>query len=192
MYLYGNIQTPKNTAIGLSQELLLAPLSTFETVAEPNPDGVLFEKESIVSDNHIFKTGSEGFIRVRLAPHRTQVKSATAGSNGSRKLESTLNASILGSYAELHGYMSILQNEPVIALVKDASCGAGKYYQMGTRKRPALLKSNWQSGSTKDGIKAYDVELSSVAACVMIYEGYIAAYGKRFSRWTKEFDNNFF
>lgn len=193
MYQYKNILTPANYLSGLTDELLLAPVSFFETIVQPQPDMIHFEKESEINQNHVFKPEYQGFIRVRLAPRTSRLTAQTIDGLSAQKLEQKYEVMIQGSYSELHGFMKFLHNEQFICLVRDASsCHPEMFYQLGTKRRPAACTLDWDSGDELQGNKAYSLHVSSISESIMIYNGNIKAYGKDCNAFGCEFTCEFY
>lgn len=176
---YAHLKTPQNQGSGLSDTFLFAPVSYFEEegIKCPDPAATTLETQTVISTDHVFKTGM-GFIEVICKPQKNNLAAATTGEAGSLRFNPTLTVNIPGSYAKLHGTMKTLINEPLIVLVKDPNCSSEQYYQLGCDCIFAYAtSSNFATGTLSDGSKGYDLTISAPAEAIMTYTGAVLKLG---------------
>jgi hypothetical protein len=104
-----------------------------------------------VNDTHTFLT-DYGFLRVNGAPSKNSFEANFTGDAGSLKLMKQVKVFIPGSDADLHAAVSLVQNEPLIVLVKDSNCPEDQYYQLGCDCVGAyIVGGSFKSGTNKEG-----------------------------------------
>jgi hypothetical protein len=161
-----NLNSPQNIGSGVADYLLFAPAEHFAEIAEIIDDGVIIEND------HAFKP-DRGFIHINLAPFKNEITAATIGDMGSQQQDQQLKVFIPGSYAELHETIKNMNNTALIALIKDSNCSADLWYQFGNSCRFAYISANFSTGTTRDGVKGYDVLVKFINPHIQIYEGYV-------------------
>lgn len=167
-----NLVTPQNVATGIGQVLFLAPLDYFYKVQQPEPPFYFPGASVTIFDDHIFKAG-KNFLQLLLTEEKNDFTAKTVGEEGNYSLDQNINALIPGSYADLHEFIKNIINQPVIALAKDANCPANLYYQVGTACNPAYFTGNFETGTTKDGMKGYSCSINAYGAAINLYAGEI-------------------
>lgn len=165
-----NLLTPENVQSGIGEIVFLAPVSFFTSIKKPTPPFLFAGSSVMIFDTHTFAAG-KNFLQILLAPQKNDFNAKTDGELGSYALTQELKCIIAGSYAEQHEFIKNTVNQPIIALVKDANCGAGFMYQVGTECVPAYLTTDFTTGTTKDGIKGYSCTISSRSKSVLMYAG---------------------
>jgi hypothetical protein len=170
---YKNLTSPRNTGSGVAEYVLIAkvnedfvtggikcPVAPFDG----QPDG-----ESVqVLEAHEFVEG-RGFAKMALAPEKNQLIAKSIGDTGFTKADFELNCFIAGSYAEVHEQMANILNIPLIVLIKDSNCPANLWYQLGCDCTGAYAKWDFNSGTTKDGVKGYNVTFTWQNPYVQLY-----------------------
>lgn len=155
-YAYKNLKQPKNTQSGISDYVLIAPVYDFEEggIKCPAAPFAAPGDEVKVKTAHVFKT-DRGFAKFILAPEKNELNAKTIGDKGFNKLDQELTVFFPGSYAEVHEAIKNLLNTPLIALSKDADCGADLHYQLGCDCVYAYLTADFSTGTTVNGVKGY-------------------------------------
>ena len=169
-YPYANLTAPKNVASGVADYILLAPVDDFEADGIKCPEAPFAAPgdEVKVKTPHVFKAG-RGFVKFAASPQKNQLTAKTVGDLGSQKFELEAKFFVPGSYAEVHEAMKNLLNAPLIVMVKDSNCDANMHYQLGCDCVYAYMKSDFGTGTTKDGTKGYDVTVSYSNGYVQLY-----------------------
>jgi hypothetical protein len=177
-YTYANLKTPQNTGSGIGDFIYLAPVSHFV-----EPDGIKCpaapftnpgDEVKILLD-HEFVVGKK-FAKVILAPEKNQLTGKTIGDLGFQKLDIELKGFIPGSYAEVHEAVKNWINQPMIVLTKDSNCPANMYYQLGCDCVYAYVKADFSTGTTKDGVKGYEITITYQNGYIQLYAGAIEVY----------------
>lgn len=161
-YAYQNLRTYANAGSGIAEYALLAPKSWFDVdgLKSPvGPFGVTPGDEITIKTPHVFVTG-KGFIYFTLAPEKNQLDGVTVGDTGFNKKNYSVKLFFPGSTPAQHEQMKNLLNTPLVAIVKDANCGANMYYQLGSECVSAYLTSDFHTGTTKDGVKGFEATLN--------------------------------
>lgn len=173
---YQHLKSASNTGSGVSDSFLFAPISSFADVGikcptPPATNPSLADLVTITEDHEFITT--KGFVEVICAPFKNGINATTIGEPGSQKFDQKLEVFVPGSYATLHGSIAQLMNTPTIVLVKDSSCQADMYYQLGCDCMYAWATAEFATGTTKDGQKGYKVTFSYPAEAIQIYTGQI-------------------
>lgn len=161
--LIKNQRSWSNSESGIAAHALIAPLSFFVPgTGLKNPvapfaaagDGITIKVA------HEFNA-NKGFIFFALAPQKNSLTAPISGDLGfySQNVEATIF--IPGSNPAIHETYQSLVNVPLIVLVKDTKiCSAKQYIQMGTECEPAFLGGSFDTGTTKDGVKGFNVKVN--------------------------------
>lgn len=171
-YIYKNIKSAVNTGSGIAEFMLIAPVVAFteggiQAPAAPfdlQPEG----QQVQILTPHEFKPGL-GFAKILFAPEKNSLSAKTIGDLMFQKQDFELKGFIPGSSAILHEAFFNWVNTPLIALTKDSNCPANMWYQLGNDCTSAFLKGDFTTGTTKDGVKGYDVTLSWQNPFVQLY-----------------------
>lgn len=171
-----NLKKPRNTSSGVADRVFIALVEWFIDpggIKSPGfwaqlGDGVL------IKDAHEFKPG-RGFIELRLAPEKNKYDAKTIGDTGFQKFANELNVFVPGSYVDEHELMFNLLNKPVIALIEDSNCPASMLYQVGSSCVYAYVSPGFSTGTTKEGVKGYILNIQNTANKVYLYQGDIIA-----------------
>ena len=178
MYSFINLQNPLHTASGIAERVLIAPVDWFVSGGIKSPGvWVDYGDEVTIKNNHVFKNG-KGFVTIFLAPEKNSYDAKTIGDTGFQKFANEVKMMVAGSYADLHEEIFNLVGKPVIVLVKDSDCPADMWYQVGTECVAARISADFSTGSTKDGLKGYQLTISNTAEKVYLYEGDITYLGE--------------
>lgn len=169
--IYKHLRRPTNTTAGLSDEILIAPVSWFESIAEP-ADSTNINLANTILESHEFKPG-RGFIRVQCAPFKNILNTSHIGEQGNSTMEQVLSITVPGSYSQLHATLSSFMQQPLIVLFRDGNCAANTWYQLGCRCSYAWLAPSFSTGEPKSGMKGYKVDVRYVGEIVQFYAGNI-------------------
>lgn len=175
---YKHLKTPQNTGSGVADSFLFAPVTAFaedgiKCPVPPVPPAVPTLADLVtISADHAFLTG-EGFIEVICAPFKNSLTATSIGEPGSQKFDEKLEVFVPGSDADLHGTLALLNNQPVVCLIKDSNCAANMYYQVGCDCVFAWATAEFTTGSNRDGQKGYKVTFSCPSDAIQIYKGAI-------------------
>ena len=172
-YAYKNLLSPVNTEGGISEFVLVAPVSDFASDGIKAPIAPFTNPgdEVVIKTDHTFTDNVKGgFVKFLAAPDKNSYDATPNGDKGFVKLTHVVTAFIPGSYAEVHETMKNLLNVPLIVLVKDSSCTANMYYQIGNACTAAYASPTFTSGTTADGTKGYNVTFEAKGGPVMIYK----------------------
>lgn len=161
--LIKNKRSWSNSESGIAAHALIAPLDFFlantglkSPVAPFNVagDGIT------IKTPHEFKDG-KGFIYFALAPQKNSLSAPISGDLGFYKQNQEAAIFIPGSDPAIHETYQSLVNVPLIMLVKDSKlCSDKRYLQLGTQCEPAFLGGAFNTGTTKDGVKGFDVKVN--------------------------------
>jgi len=161
--LIRNQRAWSNSDSGIASHALIAPVSFFvpdtglkNPVAPFNTagDGIT------IKTPHEFNAG-KGFIYFALAPQKNSLTAPISGDLGFYKQNQTATIFIPGSNPAIHETYQSLVNVPLIVLVKDTNvCTLKQYLQLGTSCEPAFLGGSFDTGTTKDGVKGFNVQVS--------------------------------
>lgn len=170
--VYKHLRSPKNSTSGLSDTILIAHRDWFEELACPTPNdpAVTLDTATVILDDHVFKEG-KGFIELQCAPFKNNIAANSIGEVGSTSFDKTLNATIPGSYEELHATIAHFKNQPIIALVKDGNCGEDMWYQLGCDCKSAWMTASFSTGDGKGGFKGYTISLNVEQDAIVTYAG---------------------
>lgn len=129
---------------------LKSPVAPFATAG----DGIT------IKTKHDFQAG-KGFIWFALAPQKNSLTAPISGDLGFYKQNQEATIFIPGSNPAIHETYQSLVNVPLIVLVKDSSkCSDKSYMQLGTECEPAFLGGSFDTGTTKDGVKGFNVKVN--------------------------------
>lgn len=160
-YAYQNLVTPQNTGSGVSDYVLVAPVSWFAVDGIKCPEAPFSAPGDEVTTKASFEFLAEkGFIKYALAPEKNQLEAKTIGDKGFNKFDFVATIFVPGSYSEVHEAVKNFMNIPLIALLKDSNCGANFYYQLGCDCTFAYMSPSFSTGTTKDGVKGYNIEIT--------------------------------
>lgn len=169
--LIKNQRSWSNSESGIAAHALIAPLSFFVPgTGLKNPvapfttagDGIT------IKTPHEFNNG-KGFIYFALAPQKNSLTAPISGDPGFYKQNVEATIFIPGSNPALHELYQSLVNVPLIVLVKDSKvCSEKQYIQLGNECEPAYLGGAFNTGTTKDGVKGFEVKVN--------YDGSIQYY----------------
>jgi hypothetical protein len=171
-YSFQNLKKPQSTGSGVADEVLVAPVSWFDTIKCPAPPYTNRGDEVTIWEDHIFNYG-KAFVKFYLAPEKNQLKGLSVGDKGFQKLDLQLEVFLPGSYAELHETIKNLLNTPLIVLVQDSNCILRQFYQLGCDCAFAYTTPAFGTGTTREGNKGYNVNLSYLGGYVQLYKGLI-------------------
>lgn len=154
---------PGNTASGVANHFFFAPVSWFETIQCPLPDGIVIPSE------HEFIIAKD-WIKVIVSPSTGEVTASSIGEQGSKKFIKKYKGFVPGTKETLHASMAGLINEAIILLVPDSDCPSGYRYQLGCDCVFAYCESaEFTTGTLKDGKKGYQVEFTYPTEKINIY-----------------------
>lgn len=167
---YKNLKRPQNTTGGLSDTVLIAPVSWFSKIASNSAvEGI--NTWASIYDSHMFLAG-KGFVQLQGAAYKQQFAAALNGAPEMGIQEQALKFSVHGSYAQLHATLASWHGEALIVLVKDGNCSANMYYQLGNKDVFAwITASEFSTGENKGASKGYDLTIKSVGRNVATYYG---------------------
>lgn len=148
--------------------MLLAPLTAFTTLRCPEAPFTNPGDEVKIRKPHVFPNG-EGFIRLQLAPEKNSYMLETIGNKGFQKFDEKITAFLAGSYAEVHEAIKNWLNKPLILLIKDSNCDENLWYQVGCDCEAAYMMASFNTGTTREGDKGYEVTFSVTANYVALY-----------------------
>lgn len=177
MYSFTNLKDPQRTLPGIAERVLIALVDWFEPGGIKTPGAWAAPGDEVkIYDDHIFKPGL-GFVTYLLAPDKNSYEAKTIGDTGFNKFANELKLLVPGSYALQHEEISNLLGQPCIILVKDSDC-PGHWYQVGTECVPARFATEFTTGTTKEGNKAYLLTATNTAEKVYEYQGDITYTGE--------------
>lgn len=156
---------------GVSDYILFASASDFTTIQCP-PAG-----DVEITLAHVFASGL-GFMKLMCSPSKNKLGATLQGEPGSLNLQQKLNIFVPGSKKELHKLIKLVKNDSLIVLVKDADCDVNQYYQLGCDCNFAYFigENGWESGTTKDGQKGYNLTIEYPSSAIQIYSGAITMH----------------
>lgn len=160
-YAYKNLRSYSNTEPGIAEFALIAPKSSFavDGLKSPvGPFGVTPGDMITIKVAHEFKEGL-GFVYFALAPEKNELNTTTVGDTGFNKQNTEVKLVFPGSTPAQHEQLRQLLNQPLVAIIKDANCGANLYYQLGNDCASAYLTSDFKTGTTASGIKGFEATL---------------------------------
>lgn len=169
-YKFINLQQPQNTASGVAQFILFAPVYDFEVDGIKCPEAPFAspgDKVKITSP-HVFKLG-RGFTKFICAPEKNHVDGKSIGDKGFNKFDFDYKFFVPGSYAQLHEAAAEMLNTPMIVLTKDSSCDDDLYYQLGCDCLFAYITLDFTTGTEKDGVKGYSGSVTYTNRSVLLY-----------------------
>lgn len=169
MYAYDHLTEPRNTTSGVATKLLLGFVSTFEDIKCPEAPFTNPGDEVTIRSPHTFKTVDDGFIELLLAPEKNRLQLSTVGDKGFQKFNENITAMIPGSYAAQHEAIKNMLNKPLIILIKDSNCDENMWYQLGCDCEAAYLTAAFDTGTTAEGNKGYEVTFSVMTNYVALY-----------------------
>jgi hypothetical protein len=169
-YQYKNLKEPANVFSGISDFVLVAPVSDFEANGIKSPAAPFTDPgdEVKVKTAHVFKAG-RAFAKILLAPEKNQLSGTTIGDLGFQKQDQTLDIFIPGSYAEVHEFAKNIINTPLVVLTKDSNCPANMWYQLGDGCTYAWAKMDFTTGTTREGIKGYKGTITYLGGFIQLY-----------------------
>ncbi len=171
---YINLKTPINTTSGISDYFLVAPEADFAEdgiKCPPAPvDGDPMGQGIKIIEDHEFLVG-RGFAKVVAAPEKNDFTGKTIGDLGFNKLDLAAKFVVAGSYEQVHEQIASMLNVPLILLFKDSECQANIWYQLGCDCTKAYMETEWQTGTTKDGMKGYIVTFKWQNPFIQLYAG---------------------
>lgn len=156
---------------GVSDYILFASASDFTTIQCPAAGDVE------ITTDHVFASGL-GFMKLMCSPSKNKLSAALQGEPGSLNFQQKLNIFVPGSKKELHKLLKLVKNDSLIVLVKDSDCDVDQYYQLGCDCNFAYFigENGWESGTTKDGQKGYNLTIEYPSTAIQIYSGVIAMH----------------
>lgn len=161
--LIKNQRSWSNSDAGIAAHALIAPVSFFVAgtgLKNPIAPFTVAGDGITIKTPHEFVAG-KGFIYFALAPQKNSLTANISGDLGFYKqtVESTIF--IPGSNPAIHETYQSLVNVPLIVLVKDTSfCSAKQYIQLGSECESAFLGGAFNTGTTKDGVKGFEVKVN--------------------------------
>ncbi len=96
-----------------------------------------------------------GYVKYELLPQKNKLGGKNRGDLGANGKNWELEFIIAGSGAALMEQMEAVLNTPHLVLAPDANCDAGFFYQLGCDCLSAWVTSDFETGTTKDGMKGY-------------------------------------
>lgn len=173
-----NLIIPTKQPSGLGETVYIALNEWFAT------DGVKIADDGVnINENHQFANGLFGFMECQLMPRKNHLTSKSIGELAGNKFEFDLEIVIPGSYIENHSQQKQLLNKPLIVLVKDICSNESLTYQIGTQQTPAYLTHTFTTGTDKDGMKAYKINILTTGCFVQLYNGIIKIYEPPYSNY---------
>lgn len=157
-----NLRSWQNSGSGISNHALIAPKEWFVAntgIKSPVAPFTLPGDAVTIKNAHEFVEG-KGFIYFALAPEKNQLVANTVGDPGFNKQVQEATIFVPGSTPAQHEQMQTLINVPLIVLVKDSSCKAGLYYQLGSECEDAFMSGEFNTGTSKDGVKGYNAKIT--------------------------------
>jgi hypothetical protein len=171
-YAYKNLVTPRNISSGISEYILIAPVSWLTTIATPTAPFTNQGDSIKITSDHVFVDG-KGFVKMQLSPRKNQFNMKTTGDQGLNKLVTdAIEFFVPGSYAEVHEQMKNLLNTPLLVLVKDCNCVDEMFYQFGCDCMSCWATVDFSTGFTHEGNKGYMGKITFDNS-LFIYEGEI-------------------
>lgn len=169
-YAFLNLVTPINIASGVSDYIYFAPMRDFDVDGIKCPTAPFTNPGDKVkiTEAHVF-LADKAFAKIQLAPEKNQLTVKTIGDKGFNKFEFEYDIFMAGSYAEVHEFAMEALNVPMIAMGKDANCGADLYYQLGCDCLGAYMTFDFTTGTTKDGNKGYAGKITYTGSSVLLY-----------------------
>lgn len=161
-YNFKNIREWVNTEGGLAEYALIAPKSWFTATGlkyPQGPFGITPGDSLTIKEAHEFLEG-KAFIYFALAPDKNELNTTTTGEKGFYKPNSEIKLVMPGSTPAQHEQLRALLNTPLVAIIKDGTCGANMYYQLGSDCAAAYMKSDFKSGTTDSGIKGFECSIT--------------------------------
>lgn len=171
-YSFANLKTPQNTASGVADYVLLAPVAWFNTIQCPEPPYTNRGDEVTIWNDHVLNFG-KSFIRLNLAPEKNQLQGANIGDRGFQKLDLQFEGFLAGSYAQSHETIKNLINVPLIVLVPDSNCILQQFYQLGCDCAYAWASPAFSTGTLREGNKGYQLNINYLGGYVQLYKGLI-------------------
>lgn len=172
---YDHITKTDRRGSGISDYLLVAPVSSFTTIGCSPKNGTA-PTDVVISADHVFNgTGTQGFIKIKMAQGAGEMMANFTGQAGSLKMTQEVKGFIPGSDKPLHSFFQNALNDEWVILVKDSSCSQEMYYQLGCDCNFAAIKGEggFGTGKLKDGTKGYTVTFEYVTEGIQVYEGAI-------------------
>lgn len=169
---FSHLKNPKNLGSGVAQQLLVAPVAWFAAggIKEPPAVGTAPGDEVIINLSHQFLS-TKGFFEILLAPETNSIEARSIGDKGFQKFDQVLKVFVPGSYSQVHECVKNLLNTPFIALIRDSNCESDLWYQLGSDCVPAYFTCDFNTGTTREGKKGYEVQLSYSHKCILLYAG---------------------
>ena len=178
-YNYGNVaKSTGNNAPG-SCEILIAPLSYFDTIATPDSSPTVAGDSVTISDSHTFNAGNYGFIKMlgNVKPKNTG-KGSTVGELKSKTMTWEITVPVAGLNAELLEFIEGGLNTDFIILAANGcicSNGNPEYLQFGCEKVPCDLSADGDIGTIDGGFKGATLKFMSYGV-PKIYTGSVTLY----------------
>ena len=172
---YEPILTTTNRGSGVADYILWVPVSHFDVNGIKCPavpdDNTTNAQLVTIEETHVFLV-DHGFLRINCSPAKNNLEANMIGEVGSLKFMKSLKVFIPGSDAALHSQITQMMNEPGIYLVKDATCPADMWYQLGCDCVFAQFKDGkFTTGTNKDGVKGYEITIEAPSEAVTLYAG---------------------
>lgn len=176
-YAYANLLTAENTGPGVGEVVYLAPVSHFDVdgIKAPAAPFSAPGDEVTIKTDHVFLTGKK-FAKVQLAPDTNSLSASSVGDKGFKKLAVEVTCVVPGSYAEVHEAVKNWMNTPLVVLVPDAECASDLYYQLGSKCIGAWIEPTFNTGTTADGRKGYEIKITYSGGYIQNYTGTIETY----------------
>jgi hypothetical protein len=147
---------------GYAPLVFYAPIDTFTTLSAPIDTPVAAGDKKKITIDHAFGV-DDGFIGLLTKINSVTLESAESeGDDGSVQNSWVVKAQIRGDSAVIQEQLDEMKNDPVglIFLVKDSTCNRNEYVQLGDACSPVSVKYSFNSGSTKEGFKIYDISVT--------------------------------
>lgn len=174
---------------GMQDKLFIAPVDMFYKIAD-----TVAENDILITSPHQFidLLGSYGFIKVECMPGSVRLSYGSSGKyKTGKKIIAELNGKVSGMEISVLENLQLLQNDRLIVLTIPAKCSETKCFQLGTKKLPAFMSFNFDSGEQKSGANASEIKFSSINHGFKAYNSTIQLFGREYSSFTNEFTNEF-
>jgi len=160
------------TQPGMGGTIYLAPIDVFDAIATAPSTGTVAGATTTIVDDHTFitiATKMQGFVKIPLIATKSgKYGFKTEGDFPAEKTVSEFEAMAVGLDATQTEWIKALKGKPMIALIEDAECQAGRIVQIGCKCKPvASVKFEWSSDNN-------ELKMTGSAECMLNdYQGVI-------------------
>jgi len=170
------VKVTGSNAPGIKNEVLLASVDWFETIANPPATSTYPGEKMVIVDDHIFKTASPalGFVKMYLTPRSSELTIEQVGEIDSEGYNCMLEGFVPNISMALFELM--VDSDNFLLLVQDIDCAKNTYYQLGS-SCSTTLKQGWKFATGKEGgegKKGTTVKFDAYMSTPLFYQGAIS------------------